>query len=217
MLRPRSIGGRPWRGSCVLLSHEKFEVSNLWAPVQCTLFGQTILNSAEGKILCCCLLINENVLQNEAMTGTHTQNPVYSRMTLALMEDTGWYLPNYELAQPLSWGRKLGCDFAMRSCKEWMDIQKRRWDQCMEYDGFVFATREVGEFPYDVVLLIEKGYWRFWSCKQKGSQETKKSLIFLFGSSHIDADQPKGARFVIAGQFNSERQDHHCAISNWSV
>jgi leishmanolysin-like peptidase len=27
--------------------------------------------------------------QNEAMTGTHTQNPVYSRITLALMEDTG--------------------------------------------------------------------------------------------------------------------------------
>jgi leishmanolysin-like peptidase len=34
-------------------------------------------------------------LQNEAMTGTHTQNPVYSRLTLALLEDSGWYRANY--------------------------------------------------------------------------------------------------------------------------
>ena len=32
------------------------------------------------------------------MTGTvHTQNPAYSRLTFALLEDSGWYLPNYEL------------------------------------------------------------------------------------------------------------------------
>lgn len=42
------------------------------------------------------------------MTGTHTQNPIYSRITMALMEDTGWYLPNYEMADDLKWGRQLG-------------------------------------------------------------------------------------------------------------
>ncbi|PIO54180.1 hypothetical protein TELCIR_24462, partial [Teladorsagia circumcincta] len=58
---------------------------------------------------------------NEAMTGTHTQNPVYSRMTLALLEDSGWYKPNYEKAEELHWGRKLGCDFAKKSCGEWIN------------------------------------------------------------------------------------------------
>ena len=42
------------------------------------------------------------------MTGTHTQNPIYSRITMALMEDTGWYMPNYELADELKWGSQLG-------------------------------------------------------------------------------------------------------------
>ena len=78
------------------------------------------------------------------MTGTHTQNPVYSRITLALMEDTGyvvficlcvelnyllierWYLPNYELAQPLEWGKGLGCDFAQKSCKHWIDSRRSK-------------------------------------------------------------------------------------------
>ncbi len=48
------------------------------------------------------------------MTGTHTQNPLYSRITMALMEDTGWYLPNYDLADELSWGKDLGCNFALK-------------------------------------------------------------------------------------------------------
>jgi leishmanolysin-like peptidase len=37
----------------------------------------------------------KRLFENEAMTGTHTQNPVYSRLTLALMEDSGWYKANY--------------------------------------------------------------------------------------------------------------------------
>ncbi|XP_063608213.1 leishmanolysin-like peptidase [Penaeus indicus] len=68
----------------------------------------------------------KRVFENEAMTGTHTQNPVYSRITLALMEDTGWYRANYHLAQPLKWGRHLGCTFAMSSCKEYMEEQTKK-------------------------------------------------------------------------------------------
>ncbi|CAB3403181.1 unnamed protein product [Caenorhabditis bovis] len=62
----------------------------------------------------------KRVFENEAMTGTHTQNPVYSRLTLALLEDSGWYEPNYETAEDLHWGKNLGCDFSMKSCGEWI-------------------------------------------------------------------------------------------------
>lgn len=42
----------------------------------------------------------KRVFQNEAMTGTvHTKNPVYSRITFALLEDSGWYLPNYDMVR----------------------------------------------------------------------------------------------------------------------
>lgn len=64
--------------------------------------------------------------QNEAMTGTHTQNPTISRITLALMEDTGWYRANYSMAQPMTWGKGLGCDFVMKSCKEWISAKSSR-------------------------------------------------------------------------------------------
>lgn len=68
----------------------------------------------------------KRILENEAMTGTHTQNPVFSRITLALMEDSGWYKVNYSMATPLSWGKGLGCDFVMKSCKYWIFGQEHR-------------------------------------------------------------------------------------------
>lgn len=60
------------------------------------------------------------------MTGTHTQSPVFSRITLALMEDSGWYKANYSMASPLSWGQNLGCEFAMRSCKDWITARRKK-------------------------------------------------------------------------------------------
>lgn len=62
----------------------------------------------------------KRVFENEAMTGTHTHNPVISRVTLALMHDTGWYRPDYTMAEPMAWGRNLGCTFCMSSCMQWM-------------------------------------------------------------------------------------------------
>ena len=60
------------------------------------------------------------------MTGTYTQNPVMSRVTLALMEDTGWYKVNYIMAEYLEWGKGLGCDFVKKSCLDWIDTQRAR-------------------------------------------------------------------------------------------
>ncbi|XP_067617516.1 leishmanolysin-like peptidase isoform X2 [Eurosta solidaginis] len=68
----------------------------------------------------------KRILENEAMTGTHTQAPVFSRITLALMEDSGWYRANYSMAAPLSWGKGLGCNFVMRSCKDWIQANNGR-------------------------------------------------------------------------------------------
>lgn len=43
------------------------------------------------------------------------------------MEDTGWYKARMEMAQPLNWGRNLGCQFAQRSCMEWMETKAAKY------------------------------------------------------------------------------------------
>lgn len=82
----------------------------------------------------------KRLLENEAMTGSHTQNRVFSRITLALMEDSGWYGADYRLAERLDWGRGLGCDFVLKSCKFWMDRQRRSRHTVAPYCDTLRAT-----------------------------------------------------------------------------
>jgi leishmanolysin-like peptidase len=89
------------------------------------------------------------------MTGSHTQNRVFSRLTLALMEDTGWYHADYSHAQRLDWGRGLGCDFVMKSCKFWMDKQKQR--------SGVTSTQQDLLFP--VLRLLYQGILNILICE----------------------------------------------------
>ncbi|KAL5112696.1 Leishmanolysin-like peptidase [Taenia crassiceps] len=60
------------------------------------------------------------ILGNELMTATYTNVFRLSNLTLAFLEDTGWYLPNYSLAEHLAWGSKRGCIFSTESCYSYM-------------------------------------------------------------------------------------------------
>ena len=83
------------------------------------------------------------------MTGTvHANDPIYSKLTFALMEDTGWYLPgrtcrknyknlnldrwyiccvDYSKADEITWGKDAGCDFVKKSCMELMELEGERY------------------------------------------------------------------------------------------
>ncbi|KAI0241970.1 Leishmanolysin-like peptidase [Lamellibrachia satsuma] len=75
----------------------------------------------------------KRVFGNEAMTSTFTQYPVFSRMTLALMEDTGWYKVNYKMAEELRWGFGLGCGFAQGSCLQYMQSRRAAAQSFLPY------------------------------------------------------------------------------------
>ena len=61
------------------------------------------------------------------MTGSSSNNPIFSGLTLALLEDSGWYAVNYSAATPLVWGRAQGCNFVSKPCTD--------WDQKLGYVG----------------------------------------------------------------------------------
>ncbi|KAA0198737.1 Leishmanolysin peptidase [Fasciolopsis buskii] len=68
----------------------------------------------------------KRILENELMTATYTNSYRVSPITLAMMEDTGWYLANYSMSHDFSWGRGRGCAFVTASCLEYMLEQKKR-------------------------------------------------------------------------------------------
>ncbi|KAJ0085565.1 hypothetical protein Patl1_09091 [Pistacia atlantica] len=61
----------------------------------------------------------KRLLMNEIMTGSVDTRSVVSKMTLALLEDSGWYQANYSMADRLDWGRNQGTDFVTSSCNFW--------------------------------------------------------------------------------------------------
>jgi leishmanolysin len=59
----------------------------------------------------------KRILFNEYMTGSISPSEkVYSRMTLALFESTGWYEVDYSHSNDILWGAGQGCDFLNRRC-----------------------------------------------------------------------------------------------------
>lgn len=46
---------------------------------------------------------------------TSNRMPI-STLTLAAAEASGWYMPNYNLAEPLYWGKNKGCNFINSPC-----------------------------------------------------------------------------------------------------
>ncbi|KAH1124006.1 hypothetical protein GYH30_013968 [Glycine max] len=61
----------------------------------------------------------KRLLMNEIMTGSVDTRSVVSKMTLALLEDSGWYKANYSMADHLDWGRNQGTEFVTSPCNLW--------------------------------------------------------------------------------------------------
>ena len=54
---------------------------------------------------------DRSVVYNEYMTGWSTRDSIFSNLTLALFQDTGWYIPNWEVGETLLFGKNAGCNF----------------------------------------------------------------------------------------------------------
>lgn len=52
----------------------------------------------------------------EAMTPQASEVSRVSAMTLALLEDSGWYRPDYSMMGPFRFGKGMGCDFLRSPC-----------------------------------------------------------------------------------------------------
>ncbi|CAA0839847.1 Unknown protein [Striga hermonthica] len=114
------IGSRSIRGIAIMLSQTR---KNGWRR------EQKVLIDVRGEFVayervCICrewlfTFYLSNVRINEIMTGSVDTRSVVSRMTLALLEDSGWYRANYSMADHLEWGRNQGTEFFTSPCNQW--------------------------------------------------------------------------------------------------
>jgi len=58
----------------------------------------------------------KRIMMNDFMVGTLMTNAVYSDITLAAFEDSGWYTVNYDYTDQITFGKNRGCDFFTSKC-----------------------------------------------------------------------------------------------------
>ncbi|KAK2175712.1 hypothetical protein NP493_710g01125 [Ridgeia piscesae] len=67
--------------------------------------------------------LEKRVFGNELMTAMAVNKMVLSRITLAVLEDSGWYSVNMSRGEKLTWGADRGCEFAKKSCMEYIELR----------------------------------------------------------------------------------------------
>ncbi|MCI00821.1 leishmanolysin-like peptidase-like, partial [Trifolium medium] len=65
-------------------------------------------------------------------------------MTLALLEDSGWYKANYSMADRLDWGRNQGTEFVTSPCNLWKGAYHCNTTQ---YSGCTYNREAEGYCP----------------------------------------------------------------------
>ena len=81
-----------------------------------TLTGAELENQPTGAGSCYASHWEQRNFMNEIMAPISSHHAVYSALTLAALEDSGWYRANYSATQPLLWGRNKGCSFISSKC-----------------------------------------------------------------------------------------------------
>ena len=58
----------------------------------------------------------QRLFMNELMAPVDSHIAIKSALTLAALEDSGWFKANYSVAEPLLWGRGKGCSYVTSPC-----------------------------------------------------------------------------------------------------
>ena len=129
---------------------------------------------------------DKRVMMGDLMASDLQPGAVVSSITLALLEDTGWYQINYSQAGYLAWGHKFGCTFANGSCLAYalenahaitqeqsavadfwtpvFNVQQLQWGSKSDFSQAVTNDQQASDasntFPFSGVVNSSKAYTR---------------------------------------------------------
>ncbi|KAI3767234.1 hypothetical protein L2E82_17323 [Cichorium intybus] len=119
----------------------------------------------------------KRLLMNEIMTGSVDTRSVVSRMTLALLEDSGWYEANYSMADRLDWGHNQGTDFVTAPCNLWKGAYHCNTTQ---FSGCTYNREAEGYCPI-VNYSGDLPQWaRYFAQANKGGQSSLADYCTYF-------------------------------------
>jgi len=86
------------------------------------------------------------IFYNEFMTASKIRDARISEFTLAVLEGTGWYKPDYSFAEPMTYGKNAGCAFLDTECinRETLEPNFKEFCSPLKSDGISWTKRGFG-------------------------------------------------------------------------
>jgi hypothetical protein len=119
----------------------------------------------------------------EYMTASQLEDFRMSEITLALLESTGWYQVDYNMAEPLVWGKGKGCAFLNQYCKNSFG-QAKFSEFCSSGDGCTVGGRS-GAYCQADSFSDNCNYMEAYAnsdCENPASQSTIAAEVHEVGS-----------------------------------
>jgi len=99
------------------------------------------------------------IMDGQAGNNMDFERHVVSRLTLALLEDSGWYVPTWSAAQTLTLGRHAGCEFVEHDCRKPTAVQQEFYCTTKQ-DLCVWDRTAQGTCDTDYFLMDNCAYTR---------------------------------------------------------
>lgn len=130
----------------------------------------------------------KSIFMDEFMTGVASERPVLSAVTLALLEDSGWYYPNYSMAEHLAWGYKKGCPFVTNRCNTGWPTGEGYFCSVQGEAGCSYDRAAIGSCEFRSWSTIPTKYQYFEEPRKGGPIEIADYCPFTYPTFYCDGD-----------------------------
>eukprot|EP00298_Acanthocystis_sp_HF-20_P014688 c20874_g1_i1.p1 GENE.c20874_g1_i1~~c20874_g1_i1.p1 ORF type:complete len:639 (-),score=246.94 c20874_g1_i1:355-2217(-) len=117
----------------------------------------------------------KRIFHNEIMTGSVMKDTIITPMTLALFADMGWYTlsSSTNSVSTLTWGKGLGCSFALDKCSNWNSKYFCSSTRCQnkQFKGCTYDYKAKAYCSLTSYTAALPTYYQYFSDPVKGGQD----------------------------------------------
>ena len=115
----------------------------------------------------------KRLMANDFMVGTLIIDMLYSDVTLALFEDSGWYTVNYDYTTPTTWGHEKGCDFVNLNCVSGGVTKFSEWCTAADDNNACSSTNTIkASCNYATYGTALTSFYQYFANPNNGGQDS---------------------------------------------
>ena len=129
------------------------------------------------------------------MTANAILDSRVTEFTLALLEGTGWYQVDYNMAEPFEWGRNQGCPFLDQPCMNSGTIQPNFDEFCtpLTAEGCTFTSRAVALCGSSSQIVVDPNLpppENYWGNDTTVIDDFSDNCPYFIGIPNADCEDP---------------------------